>query len=212
MSNNGKALAAIAVGVTFAWSGLMNRQITATIQDIVTGKRPVPGPPSNVFTSASGSAFIAGGSVTGNAIASDALSHNGQPYLWNGHPGQDWTQPVDCSSFANGVIGLDMGMTIPGFPAGSYKGTTHGPNTLAWLASIGTVVSHIPRSALQAGDIACWQTHMGIAISNSQMISAQDPENGTSVSGIDGFIPGEVLVCLRLRALASGNPTITRKR
>jgi hypothetical protein len=44
---------------------------------------------------------------------------------------------------------------------------------------------------------------MGIAINGSQMISAANPKDGTEVSGIDNFIPLEVLVCLRLKGVTS---------
>jgi hypothetical protein len=41
---NGIALGAIGVGSVLVWSGVQNQKITKTIQDIVSGKQPKPGP------------------------------------------------------------------------------------------------------------------------------------------------------------------------
>src|SRR5215472_2341691 len=41
---NGIALGAVGMGVVLAWSGIQNQKITTTIQDIVSGKKPKPGP------------------------------------------------------------------------------------------------------------------------------------------------------------------------
>jgi len=207
MTVKGVPLAMVAAGGILAWSGLFNKTVTQTIQDLVRGEKPVPGPPGGTpLVSGSGGTGGEVGTGTGNpqgqVIAADALGYQGAGYEWDGVPAGGpghW----DCSSFANWVIGHDTGMTIPGYPRGSYTGTTHGPSTLAWLASIGTVTSRIPRSQLAPGDLCVWQTHMGIAISGRQMISAQNPSSGTRVSGVDGFIPGEVLVCLRLRQVTT---------
>src|SRR5260221_6809175 len=204
---SGIALAAAATGALFMWSGIRGGGILPNIQNLIAGKPPADtgANPISVITGGGGGGLGPGGSPTGNAIASDALTYKGAGYVWGGAPARgigNW----DCSSFANWVIGHDMGIATPGYHAGAYTGTSHGPPTVAWLAWIGSGVTRIPRSQLAAGDICCWQTHMGIPISNSQMISAQTPGSGTQVSGVDGFIPGEVLFCLRLKNLASGTP------
>lgn len=140
----------------------------------------------------------------GEFLAQEALKHVGQCYVWGGAPGPSFTGCWDCSSCVNSIVGGIGKQPIPGFPAGTYDGTTHGPNTTIWLGSIGTVVGEIPRSAVDAGDIMCWATHMGLAIDNVHMVSAEDPANGTQIGVIDGFIPDETLHCLRLPAIGKG--------
>jgi hypothetical protein len=46
-NNRGIALGAVAVGGIFAWSGLFNKKISATIKDLIKGQKPTPGPTSN---------------------------------------------------------------------------------------------------------------------------------------------------------------------
>lgn len=155
---------------------------------MVSGKSPVSAPQKY---------RISDGTATGQQIATDALAYQGAGYSLGGAPANgigDW----DCSSFANWVIGHDLGLAIPLYSAGDYTGQSHGPTTLMWLAWTGCV--NVSRSEVGAGDLCVWQTHMGIAISDSRMISAQNASNGTQVSGIDGFISGELLVCRRLKA------------
>jgi cell wall-associated NlpC family hydrolase len=53
----------------------------------------------------------------------------------------------------------------------------------------------------QAGDLCCWQTHIGICTGSGQMISAQDPALGTGVSNIE--LAGEILF---VRRIVIGNP------
>ena len=145
-----------------------------------------------------GNPQVAGGTVTGKDIAADAAKYRGHHYLYGGAPGRNGQSPWDCSSFVNWVVGHDMKMSVPGFSHGSYDGSTHGPATGSWLTWTGCKT--VPRSQVAAGDLCVWQTHMGIAISSSQMISAQDPSAGTQVSSISGGgPPGELLVCRALR-------------
>jgi hypothetical protein len=158
---------------------------------------------ANVGTSGgSGSAGGGGGAgqggSTGQAIAQDALKYKGHAYLYGGAPGTSGKNPWDCSSFVNWVVGHDMGLGIP--TMSHYDGSTHGPATGSWLTWSGCKT--IPRKSVAAGDIMVWQTHMGIAISNTQMISARDPAEGTGIDTITGDIPGELLVPRRLNVIA----------
>lgn len=141
-------------------------------------------------------------------IALTAEYYVGHCYLFGGAPGLDGRSCWDCSSFANYVIGTVNGQSIPGYPHGSYDGSVHGPSTLSWLDWQGQGVGSIDRSEVQPGDIMCWRTHMGIAISNTHMVSAQTSSSGTQVGVIDGFIPGEQLVPLRLAVIGPGGITL----
>lgn len=137
-----------------------------------------------------------------------ALASAGHCYLWGGAAGIDGTGCWDCSGAVNNWVGAQAGQPIPGFPAGTFDGTQHGPSTLGWLAWQGQGVGSIDRSQVRGGDIMCWQTHMGLAISSDEMVSAANPAQGTIRSGIDGFITGEQLVCLRLAGIGPGGITL----
>jgi len=138
------------------------------------------------------------------AIAEGTIGHC---YLYGGVPGPNFDQCWDCSSAVNSWVGHYGGQSIPGYPHGTYDGLAHGPNTTMWLADQGNTVGSIPRAALVAGDIVCWTTHMGLAISNTEMVSAENPTDGTRKGIIDGFMPGEVLTCLRLASIGPGGVT-----
>lgn len=134
----------------------------------------------------------------GDLIAHTALQFIGHAYCWGGAPGPRWLGCWDCSSFANSVVGGMCKQSIPWYPHGAYNGTAHGPNTTVWLQAQGHECGPVPRAAVQPGDLMVWPTHMGMAINNTEMVSAETPANGTQVGVIDGFIPGEPLTCLRM--------------
>lgn len=97
------------------------------------------------------------------------------------------------------------GLPIPGgsWADATRNGTEHGPNTLSWLAWSGAETVGHHSSAAQPGDLAVWQTHMGIVTGPNEMVSAQNPADGTRQSSIDGFIRGEFLF---IRRIVIGNP------
>lgn len=202
---DGIALAATGAGALFLWSGLKGGHVLVNLQDIIKGEPP-KSTGANPIDTGPGTITVpdnpTGGTATGQQIATDALAYQGHCYSFGGAPGLDGKSCWDCSSFCNWVIGHDLRLAIPGYAGGTYTGASHGPSTLMWLAWIGTGVTHIPLSQAGAGDIACWQTHMGIMTGPDSMISAQTPASGTQVAsgGISGFIPGEVLFVLRLKA------------
>jgi len=214
MALSGLPLAYLAVGGILVWSGVENTPVTDVLRSLSRGQAPAAGPyPPD--TSGVGQAGItitgAGATATGQAIAQDALQYKGASYVWGGAPANgigNW----DCSSFCNWVIGHDMDMAIPGNPAGTYTGQSHGAVTGQWLIWGGcTTVGH-SGSAAVAGDLCVWQTHMGIAIGGGQMISAQTPgPDQTLVSAIDGFIP-ELLFIRRLNAVVQPGSTGGVKR
>jgi cell wall-associated NlpC family hydrolase len=126
-------------------------------------------------------------SGSGSAISDDALKYKGQGYVFGGpadKPG-NW----DCSSYASYVLGHDLGKPLPGGHWGDpgFPPHVHGPTTLQYLV-YGSAIS---RDQVAAGDLIVWDTHMGIAISSTDMISAQDEALGTGVAPFDGAIPGE---------------------
>lgn len=145
--------------------------------------------------------------VNAGAIANDALRYNGAGYIYGGSPASGighW----DCSSFVSWVMGHDLKMSVPMYPNGTYTGNAHGPTAAQYLVWSGA--TSIARSAASAGDLACWPTHIGIAISNNQMISAYDTAKGTLVTGIDGAGPtGEPMIIRRVNGAVGQGAGLT---
>lgn len=141
-------------------------------------------------------------------VAEFELASLGHCYVFGGSPGPDGTGCWDCSSMQNYAWGRIGGQSIPDFPDGSYNGLEHGPSTIGWLDSQGTVTGSVPRDQAQLGDLAVWQTHMGFVLDVNEMISAANPGAGTIRSQIDGFIPGEQLIILRLAVIGAGGITL----
>lgn len=197
-------LLAVAGGLLLIYSGIRGKKVTSALRDVINGQSPTNAA-SNVITGTSAASLANSSLVTGtdttrtqSDIANAALRGQGHCYNYGGVPGPSGRGCWDCSSFCNYVVGVECGRAIPGYGAGKYTGAVHGPPTGAWLIWPG--VATIARSKVQAGDLCVWQTHMGIAISDSEMVSAQDAQLGTNVGSITNGGPGgEILVCKRLR-------------
>lgn len=150
----------------------------------------------------------AGPGGTRQDVVNEALNSIGHAYLFGGAPGINGDQPWDCSSCVNDNVGRVNRLAIPGYAAGGYDGSVHGPSTIGWLDAQGGVVGSIDRSLAEGGDIACWRTHMGMFINHDEMVSAANPSQGTIRSFVDGFIQGEQLVVLRLAHFGPGGITL----
>lgn len=198
---NGVALGSIAVGSLLLYAGITGKNIPQAVQAVISGKSPATAAKTAAIISTDPSAYPnnpgnqAPISGTRQAqIAAIAQSYVGKlTYVYGGPPPPG---TVDCSSFASKVL-AEAGIARPGGAA--FDPAHHGPTTLQYLF-YGTAVS---RSAVQAGDLCVYQTHMGIAISNTEMVSAQTPNSGVQKSTIDGVTKslGEILFC---RAVPSG--------
>ena len=186
-------------GAIILWSGIKGKSWTDVLRQVISGQNPVSlaninSIPNVSFTS-TGNPNATGetpgavtGSINGTAIANDALKYQGHPYLYGGAPGAGGTQPWDCSSFVNWVLNHDMISPIPGFSGRQWNPATHGPATGSYLVWTGGHT--ISRANVEAGDLLVWSSHMGIAINNSQMISALNPSITTEVTGIENGGPG----------------------
>lgn len=195
MAVDGKALTALGVGTLLVWSGIKGWSVLATVTDIVRGRppsptsvgsltTPIPGGPGADIVPASGS------------LADIALGFQGHAYHFGGAPGRHAENPWDCSSFVNYCVGVIAQAPIPGYRSGRYDGTTHGPATGQWMFWSG--LQRVKRADVSAGDIIVWTGHMGIAISNSQMISALNPREGTRITQIEGTGTGPIVTMGRL--------------
>lgn len=209
---NGTGLAAVAVGSVFLYAGIRGKSVLSTVQTVISGRPPSAAAGANPITTPAepGGLRIGGGSPPGSttmsAIADDALRYNGSPYVWGGHPGEH-IGPTgigdhDCSSLCTWVFAHDLGIDAPGIKP-PWPGLEHGPTTTSYLIWGGGL--HIPRSQCAAGDLVVGYSHMGIAISNTQYISAHDPASGTGVTNIDPF-PDAVYSIIRVKAASNLAP------
>lgn len=193
MPINGVALTAVAAGSILLWSGIKGWNVTRTVGEIIAGQTP-KGSDVNVLTAANSSLNAVG--FTSSALANDALQYAGHAYTFGGAPGKDGKSNWDCSSFINWVIGHDGKRAIPGYSAGQYDGSVHGPPTGSW--GIWPGLKHIQLSELQPGDLIVWVAHMGMCVGTNQMISALNSKLGTKVTPITGYGNGPVLAYGRL--------------
>lgn len=202
MAISGIGVAYTLGGFVLVYSGWANRSITDTVKGFLSGKPPAANPSGpirlGVNDNSSGSGSGSGSvPATDSAIANDALKYVGHRYVYGGAPGPNGTSGWDCSSMVNWVLGHDLGMTLPGDSSPGYNGESHGPTTLSYLAWSGAKTISNRSSAAQAGDLCVWQTHIGIAIGNGQMVSALNESLGTKVTTISGGAPGGELLFVR---------------
>ena len=194
-----------AIGAVFLWSSLRGKKVTDVFRTLIGGGDPSKLPSILQIEGVRNPSFKGGtsslGAATGNQISDTAEMYIGFRYVWAGKPAID--NAADCSSFCNMIIGWFLKRAIPGFAAGTYNGTTHGPNTLAWLGWNGT--KKIPLAQARPGDLVVWQTHMGILVKaghnadEARMVSDLNPTDGTLETSINGGSPtGESFVILRL--------------
>jgi NlpC/P60 family len=130
--------------------------------------------------------------MTINSLVSDyAVTLIGIPYLYGGYKeSTGW----DCSGCVNNILGIRFGLLLPEMGATHYTGTDHGPSSGQYR--YWRLAETVERSAVTAGDLLVWKTHVGVALDTLYMLSAVDPHYGTTVTPIDGFGPqGEALIC-----------------
>lgn len=197
MNKTATAVVTTGLGFLILWSGITNAGVLSSLQSLVTGHPPIPGTPTpSIFGGGTGttSAFISGsnlpvvsgnGTSTGAAIAAAALKYQGTPYRWGGKDPSGW----DCYGFTTYVLHHDLGYNLPN---NNYSGFLE---TLAWGGA-----TTIPNDQVQAGDLVMWQTHIGIAVSSTEMISAENPSAGTRVDTFakGGPILPEVMIVRRI--------------
>lgn len=187
---NGRAAVLIATGSLLVWSGVRGWSVLGVAGDLVTGRRPTQTAINTLTSGVIGDVTSGIGFASGSAAAI-AQSYIGHAYRFGGSPGKNGANPWDCSSFVNYVMGVKLGRPIPGNAAGRYDGTSHGPTTVLWGSWSG--IHHVKRGEVQAGDIVVWLDHMGIATSNTSMVSALNPQQGTRETPIEGYGNGPVL-------------------
>lgn len=188
------AVLAAGVGVVAVYAGMTGTGLADSFRHFITGTAPTVGHDAGRvdFFPDAPSAGLTGGV----AAAAQAYVGAGHVYRYGGASPAGW----DCSGFVNWVVGHDLNLPIIGYPHGGFTGRNHGPVTGQWYIWPGCVT--IARSSVQPGDIMVWPGHMGIAISNTEMVSCPGP-NGTPapvVGRIDGGARGP-LACRRLKLI-----------
>ncbi len=104
---------------------------------------------------------VGSGAGRGAQIVQAAMAYKGEPYYWGGHtPTKYGGKGMDCSGYVTWVLHHDLGI---GLPSNTHTVTTQFIN---WNEGSVTV----SYSAMQPGDLVCWQQHIGIAIGNGEMI------------------------------------------
>lgn len=180
--------------------GLPPPQPAPSSSDVVTSYEATLG--AQIAAQEASATSPGGGTISGSAIASDALKYIGTRYVWGGaNPSRGW----DCSGMVNWVCGHDLFLSIPGLPRGTqFDGQSHGPDVAQWLAWSG--VARVPGPP-QPGDLVAWgpNGHMGVAVSGTEMVSALNPALGTQQTPIAVTHVG-IPTYLRLRA-TGGQPS-----
>jgi cell wall-associated NlpC family hydrolase len=177
-------------GVLFMYMGIQDVAFVQSIKELIkTGQAPAGAVKSSATTppeislkktsSASGEAGsglnlgsgnTGGGTALGKRIAETALKYKGVPYKWGGTTPTGW----DCSGFVYYVLN-QVGIKVPRLVASAYA---------TWPGA-----APISRSDVGAGDLMVWPNvvgHIGIAISNTQMIHAPTFGQPTKVAAIPG--------------------------
>jgi cell wall-associated NlpC family hydrolase len=164
----------------------------------------IVGPGMSIYNNVTGLRAAAGtgpGSTFGDSIAHAALQYQATGYVWGGNasrPG-DW----DCSSFVSKVLGQDLGLTLPGggrWGDPGYPPGSHGPGSTQYML-YGQGVS---LADVQPGDLIVSTEHIGICIGNGQMISAEDPADGTKIGTFPAGFPSGPPVYRRVIGAGTG--------
>lgn len=193
MPIKGSDVAIAGVGGLFVYAGIRGYSPLKGAQNVIQGQPVSAGQTASLLGGVGSGSTL----TTDSQIANTALRYVGHPYKFGGAPGRDGKNPWDCSSMDNWVLGHDLGLTLPGSSSPGYDGMEHGPDTIEYLSWDGAETVGHNAGVAQAGDLCVWQTHMGIAIGNGQMVSAENPSRGTRIDPI--HLTGEVLFVRRVR-------------
>jgi len=165
---SGLAVGLATAGGLLLFSGLKGVSIPDAVRGVLsTGQLPAPAPSATPVSTTSG-APLANGGASGSPIADAALKYQGKvPYKWGGADPSGW----DCSGFVTWVLHHDLGYNLPS--------NTHTVcmQFYGWSGASKVTTPMV----VQPGDLVVWPSHMGIAVSSTEMISAENPHSGTKV-------------------------------
>lgn len=166
---SGVAVAGAAAGAFLVYAGIKDVDIVQGLRDLAAGKTPTGRPQKKTVDfsaagSAVGNAVGAAVDASGGSLVAEARKHLGKPYVF-GAVGPD---RFDCSGLVVYCLRKTYDPKTPRFVTQTFA---------AWARSRGW--TKVARKDVQAGDVVWKSGHMGIAISNEQMIHA--PHTGTVV-------------------------------
>ncbi|MCI0688926.1 MAG: NlpC/P60 family protein, partial [Sporichthyaceae bacterium] len=163
---NGLAVAMVAGGGYLVYSGVRNVPLVEGLRELAAGQQPT-GRPAIVTPVTFGGQLGGSGNGSGpapagsSALADAAVKYLGIPYRFGGtDPGTG----LDCSGLVY-VCLKDIGINEPRRVSMGYR---------VWRGAV-----NIGRAQIRSGDLCCYLGHIGIAVSNSQMIHA--PHRGAVV-------------------------------
>lgn len=192
MAQNVGVYVAAGAGTILAYSALTGRGILPVGRGLIHGQAPNQvSPDQAIVPGAGGGGSTPGG---GGAVSSIATASIGHCYVFGGIPGRDFKGCWDCSSAMNSWW-KQAGRAVPFDPRNTWNGSTHGPVAAAWL--LWPKLRQIHVSEVQADDLLIWQTHIGVAVSPTEMVSALNPSKGTLKTGFDVGPLGEVMFAKR---------------
>lgn len=179
---SGTAVGLATAGGLLLYSGIKGVSVPDALRAVLaTGTLPAGGAAGPAGGPGAAPARSPGAS-TGSAIADAFLAYVGKvPYRWGGADPAGW----DCSGAATWVLHHDLGYDLPS--------NTH-TVCLQFYGWSGAVKVASP----QPGDLVVWPTHMGVAISATQMVSALNPSRGTVVTTFSDAVPGSTPTFLRV--------------
>jgi hypothetical protein len=199
MASKGVGYASAAAGGLLLYSGVRGYSLLKAAQNLVGGKGPNDGQATSLIGApgTDGSVNNVGTVASDSEIATLAQTFIGKwSYVWGGAPGI-MGGSGDCSSFVNFITGAKLGLAIPGYAAGAYNGSSHGPATTEWLVWSGCAT--VNKAEAAAGDIVVGPTHMGIYLGNGTFVSARDPAEGVGIDAVSEF-PDPMMLFRRIKA------------
>lgn len=122
------------------------------------------GSSSSGSSSSSSKTYSAPSSSTGSSVVAYASQFVGNPYVWGG---TSLTNGCDCSGFVMSVYAA-FGVSLP--------------HSSASLRSVGTAVD---TSAMAAGDIVCYDGHVGIYTGNGTIVNALNSRSGITYTNVN---------------------------
>lgn len=167
---SGFAVLTTVSGAVLVTSGLRGITVAETLRAIVRGEPlgALAGPNTPDATPGKAAQALSGTSM-GELAASYAQSYIGVPYVWAGEDPKGW----DCSGFVTWVLHHDLGLQLPS-----------NFHTVAAQFYVWSGAQSIPRRACAAGDLVCWPSHVGMAVSATDMVHAPGPGQRTKISRI----------------------------
>ncbi len=167
---SGLAVAVAAVGGFLIYAGIKDVDTITGLREIISGKTPTGRAQKQTaqFGTAVGNAASdlgnAASNLAGGALVSEARKHLGKPYVW----ASVGPNSFDCSGLVIYCLRKTLDPSAPRFTTHSFASYAR---KRGW--------TKVSEANIRSGDVVLKSGHMGIAISNAEMIHA--PRTGKPV-------------------------------